>query len=256
MESPPATPDTTPSPWWSRLWASRCAGCGTWPAGPVGDALCGTCEARFAPPQARCPGCALPWDGAVCPQCQSHPLALDACCAAVDYAHPWSHWIHRFKLRNEPAWSKVFARLMCAQPALRQTLGDAALWLPIPMTGQALGERGYNQAWVLTRALAARLRPDHPALAQRLRPDLLVKLIDTATQHTLNRQERLNNLRHAFALSPGAEALVQGQRVVLVDDVMTTGATLHAAARCLKAAGATHVAAVVLARTPPPDPDD
>lgn len=242
---------------WGRLWASRCAVCGTWPAGPVGDALCGTCEAVFAPPQTRCPRCALPQPvQARCPTCSHQPPVLDACTAAVDYAHPWTHLIQRFKHHQEPAWASVFARVMVAQPLVRHTLLEATLWLPIPMTARHLGERGYHHAWVLTQALRHHMaRAGHPVQG-RARPDLLCKLADTAAQHTLSRHERLHNLRHAFGIPPQAEPALRGQRVVLVDDVMTTGTTLHQAARCLRAAGVAQVAAVVLARTPPPDTDD
>lgn len=257
MDTPVDTPHTTAPTGWGRLWASRCAVCGTWPAGPTGDALCGPCEALFAAPQTRCPRCALPLSAnAPCPACTRQPLALDACAAAVDYAHPWAHLIQRFKHHHEPAWATVFARVMAAQPVIRQTLREGALWLPIPMTRQHLGERGYHHAWVLTQALQRHLaRAGHPVQG-RARPELLLKLTDTPAQHHLSRHERLHNLRHAFGIPPEAEPTLRGQRVVLVDDVMTTGATLHQAARCLRAAGVAHVAAVVLARTPPPEADD
>lgn len=219
--------------------------------------MCGTCEATFATPQPRCPRCALPQMAHTpCPACSDASLALDACAAAVDYAHPWAQLIQRFKHHQEPAWASVFARVMVAQPVIRHTLLDAALWLPIPMTARHLGERGYHHAWVLTQALQHHMaRAGHP-VQDRARPDLLCKLADTPAQHHLSRHERLHNLRHAFGIPPQVEPVLRGQRVVLVDDVMTTGTTLHQAARCLHAAGVALVAAVVLARTPPPDTDD
>jgi predicted amidophosphoribosyltransferase len=77
----------------------------------------------------------------------------------------------------------------------------------------------------------------------------LLRILDTPAQHTLKRVQRLSALDHAFAMDPLRAAQVQGKRVVLVDDVMTTGASLHAAARVLRAAGAIHITGLVLART-------
>jgi predicted amidophosphoribosyltransferase len=82
---------------------------------------------------------------------------------------------------------------------------------------------------------------------------VLLKVMDTAEQHTLDRSERLANLRAAFAVNPGAIAALQGKTVLLVDDVMTTGATLHLAAHALLNAGATRVTGAVFARTPAPE---
>lgn len=270
MQRPVPTPlmETAPAPTaaahplvrWSRLWASRCTVCGTWPATPVGDALCGTCETVFAPAQARCPRCALPRPAGSasqatptgCPDCHTPSMALDHCAAAVDYVHPWPGLIHRFKAGGEPAWAQVFARLLCTRPEAVGILLQAQWWLPVPLTTRHLGERGYNQAWVLTQALRTHLKPQHP-VEGRCHADLLVKLADTPAQHTLDRSQRLTNLRHAFGVTPRGLAVLPGQSVVLVDDVMTTGATLDAVARCLKAAGAATVSAVVLARTPRPE---
>jgi predicted amidophosphoribosyltransferase len=102
-----------------------------------------------------------------------------------------------------------------------------------------LAERGYNQSWLL----AQRLCPD------KAQAQWLLKTRDTPSQRTLPRHERLANLEGAFALDPWQAPAVRGQRVVLVDDVMTSGASLHSAARLLREAGASHIAAVVLART-------
>ncbi|MEO6856566.1 MAG: phosphoribosyltransferase family protein, partial [Rhodoferax sp.] len=99
---------------------------------------------------------------------------------------------------------------------------------------------GFNQALELARHLAP-----HKTQAQ-----LLLRTRHTAPQPTLNRAERLRNVQGAFALEPLRADVLRGQRVVLVDDVMTSGASLFAAAAVLKQAGAVHVTGLVVARTP------
>ena len=115
----------------------------------------------------------------------------------------------------------------------------ADLLLPLPLSPQRLRERGFNQALELARELA----PD------KTRADLLLRLRDTPAQSSLPLHRRLRNVQDVFGLAAGAERALQGRRLVLVDDVMTSGATLYAAARLLRAAGADHVTGLVLART-------
>jgi len=111
--------------------------------------------------------------------------------------------------------------------------------LPMPLSATRLKERGYNQALLLARALEP----------TKTRADILLRIQDTPAQHTLKRSERLTVLNHAFAVEPLLANTLRGQRVVLVDDVMTTGASLFTAARVLKAAGVSAVTGLVVART-------
>ncbi len=248
---------------------SGCAVCGRWPALPAGKPVCGDCAQAFAAPVARCPTCALPLPpdtgaGAgtathtqthTCTDCQTHPTLLAACFAAVDYGYPWQSLIHRFKFANEPAWATWFADMLWEQTALRPVARACDWWLPIPLTRHRLGERGYNQAWELTKAIHRLAAGTMPANAPTLRHDVLMKVTDTTAQHHLDRHARLTNLRTAYAVHPNAAHALAGKSVLLVDDVMTTGATLHAAARTLLHAGAASVSAVVFARTPAPEAD-
>jgi ComF family protein len=119
------------------------------------------------------------------------------------------------------------------------------LVVPIPLTTARLASRGYNQAWELVKALRAAAPGE---LAQN---DALVRLGETPDQHSLSREQRLRNLQGAFAAHPLHAARLAGARVLLVDDVTTTGATLHSAAQALLLAGAQQVSALVFARTPP-----
>ena len=112
---------------------------------------------------------------------------------------------------------------------------------PIPLTPARLAERGFNQAWELARRVAQRR-------GLRARSDALQRVLDTPPQAALSSTERRRNLRNAFAPAPG-DAL-KGAHVALVDDVMTTGATVREAAAALLRGGALSVQVWVLARTP------
>jgi len=233
---PASSPTRLFSRWLAAL-PSQCALCHAWPARP----LCDACVARFAQPVPRCRTCALrvPAGVSQCGDCLRHPPALDACLAACDYAWPWSDCIARFKFQGEPGWAAPLATLMRATPWAEPALESADLVLPMPLFAQRLRERGFNQALELARRLA----PTHCDAT------LLLRVRDTPPQAGLPRAQRLRNLRGAFALAPLRAGRVKGRRVLLIDDVMTTGASLSAAAQVLRAAGAIHIGALVLART-------
>jgi ComF family protein len=202
--------------------------------------------ARFAPPALRCGRCALPLAAgsapALCGECLRHPPPLDACFAAFSYARPRPDCIAQFKFRGEVGWAGPFSTLLRSAPWVEPALEACDLVLPMPLAPARLRERGFNQALELARRLA-------PAKTDA---GLLLRNRDTPAQHGLARAERLRNLRGAFALEPLRAAELRERRIVLVDDVMTSGASLFAAAEVLRRAGAAHIAAVVLARTDPP----
>lgn len=216
---------------------SQCRVCHSWPT----HAVCEDCVGQFAQPQQRCKTCALPLPQGMlqCGACLKNPPPLDVCLAAVAYAYPWSTLIADFKFHDQCGLVRSLVSLMHATPWVEPTLDAADLVLPMPLFPQRLAKRGYNQALLLARALHA----------GKTRADVLLRIQDTPAQHTLKRQQRLSALNHAFALDPLLAHLVKGTRVMLVDDVMTTGASLHAAARVLQAAGASHVTGLVFART-------
>lgn len=224
----------------ARAAPSRCSVCGRWPAEPV----CRPCVQRFARREARCLRCALPVPDGVrtCGACLGEPPPLDACHAAVHYAYPWSALIAQYKFRHEPGWAAALAELLRATPGVSEALEQAELVLPMPLAPRRLAERGFNQALEIARRLA-------PA---KVDAALLLRLRETAPQAALPRKQRLANVRGAFGVEPLRAAQVRGRRVVLVDDVMTSGASLFAAGTALRAAGAAHIAAVVVARTEEP----
>ena len=151
----------------------------------------------------------------------------------VSYAYPWDALLTRFKFHQALELAPVLAEVLgdvVLHARILESQGQPDLVLPVPLSPQRLRERGYNQAWALARRVAARL--NRPA-----RADVLERLRDTAHQTVLSRAERERNLRHAFVVPREHAVALQGRRVALVDDVVTTGATASAAAQALRAAG-------------------
>jgi ComF family protein len=200
--------------------------------------------ARFAAPQARCGRCAIPVPEGVatCGTCVRRPPPLDACRAAVPYGYPWAGLLTHYKFGDEPGWAKTLAALLHRDAGVRATLAAADIVLPLPLSSRRLAERGFNQAAQLARALS-------PA---KVRTDLLLRLRETAPQTALGRQQRAANVRGAFGVEPLRIDEVRARRLVLVDDVMTSGATLFEAAAALRAAACAGVSAIVVARTDEP----
>lgn len=217
---------------------SRCVVCRAWPA----QRICVDCASTLAPLRRRCPRCALPLaDGApACGHCLREPSGLDACVAVVDYAWPWSGLVTQLKFHGAPGVASALAELMRTRPDACEMVAACDALVPLPLAPGRLRERGYNQAQLLARALAR----------TKLRAHWLVRSRETTAQTRLDRRERLRNLQGAFRLTPAAQAQLPGKSVLLVDDVMTTGASLHAAAEVLRGGGALSVSALVFARTP------
>lgn len=218
------------------LLPGQCEVCHTWPA----RALCEACVSRFAQPVSRCEGCALPLVGAaLCGSCLAHPPPWHRCLAAVDYGYPWSGVVGRFKFEQAPGWATTLGQLMRSAPWVEPALDHADVLLPMPLSQERLKERGYNQALLLAQALAP----------EKVQANTLLRTRHTRTQSELPLKERLSNVNGAFAVEPAQRAALAGQRVVLVDDVMTTGATARAAVEVLRQAHAAHVEVWTLART-------
>ena len=207
----------------------------------AGDAVCEAC-ARALPnrPPSACPRCGLPGlDGGCCAACEREKPAYDATLALYDFVFPVDAMVHALKYRHRLSMASFFGAALAARA---QDFGaHADLILPMPLHPRRLAERGFNQAVELARPLA-RVRGLPLGLA------VVSKLRDIPAQAGLDREARLRNPRGVFE----CDMSLHGQRVIVVDDVMTTGATLGELARTLKRQGASWVGNLVVARTPAP----
>jgi len=217
------------------LFPQQCFACGV---ASGSDVLCRACFAGLpGAGAARCPVCAIPQPlGEICGDCLRHPPSFDATRAALDYGFPVDKLVQALKYGHRLASSRLFVDLMAALP-----VPQADLVMPMPLHSVRLASRGFNQAAELARPLAKCW--GLPVLL-----DGIVRDVDTRPQAGLPWKERTANVRGAFRVT----SRVEGLRVVVVDDVMTTGATLAELARTLKDVGAVSVENRVVARTPAP----
>lgn len=156
----------------------------------------------------------------------------------MPYAYPWAGLIVHFKFHEQPGYADLLCNVLRHAPWVEPALEQADCVVPMPLSAQRLRARGFNQALELARRLAP----------EKTDAKLLLRIRDTAPQSALNRRQRLRNMRHAFAVEPLRAGTLAARHAVLVDDVMTSGASLHAAATALRQAGAARVTALVLAR--------
>jgi ComF family protein len=200
-----------------------------------GDALlCHECAAGLPRlPDPVCPRCALPTAGGeTCGACLKHPPAFDATLACFIYAFPVDKLVQQFKFAHRLAIADFFA-----QSLLDRGLPAAGLIVPVPLSAARLRERGFNQAAEIAKALAR-------ASGIPLGLEVGRRTLEAPPQSTLPWKERQRNVRGAFACT----ADLSGKAVLVVDDVITTGATLGEFARVLKDHGAARVIACVAAR--------
>ena len=216
------------------LWPHACLLCG---AGSAGSALCAPCTADLPwLPRNRCDVCATPLtSGTICGACLDRPPRFDRVDAVFAYRYPVDGLIHALKYRNRLAFARVLGEWLAQSVAF-----DVDVIVPMPLAPARLAERGFNQAQEMARVVAA--HSGVPLLSHACR-----KVVNTPPQAALPWKERAKNVRRAFV----CDANLKGKRVAVVDDVLTTGATLNELSRVLRKAGAASISGWVVARTLP-----
>ena len=209
--------------------------------------ICMACETDLPWLGDHCRTCALPLPsaGMTCGQCLKQPPAFEQVAVPWTYSFPLDSLITRFKHSARWPYGRLLGDLLAQylRHRFEEDMDRPDALLPVPMAAKRLRKRGFNQAAMLARWLSDGL--DIPC-----NDTMLLRIQDTSAQQDLNAEARKKNLRNAFALAP--DARVAGLHLALVDDVLTTGATAHALARLLMAAGAARVDVYCLARTPKP----
>jgi competence protein ComFC len=227
----------------SLLYPATCTVCGKHVG--VGEYLCDGCEAkivRIVPPF--CETCSEPFEGSIntaftCANCAHRSIDFNTAVAAYRGRGIVRDVIHEFKYNRQIHLRHLVARWLRAaldDERLRDCRFDVIV--PVPLHPARQRERGFNQASELADLLSAHTSIPCSPLLKRIRY--------TTTQTALDRSERMENLHNAFRLRKNAD--VRGLRVLLVDDILTTGSTLNECARVLKRAGAISVHAATAAR--------
>lgn len=203
-----------------------CLGCNA-----EGSLLCAVCRENLPLVAERCYRChALSPGGHTCPSCRRHST-LHSVVAATKYDETAKALIWKLKFAHAPAAARNVVDVMVD----RLVFADAVL-VHVPTATGRVRQRGFDHAYQITRLIAARTSLPHRTYLRR---------IGQARQVGSSKQARADHMEHGYyAVSP---RLIQDAHIILVDDVVTSGATLEAAARTLKAAGAKRVDAVVFA---------
>jgi ComF family protein len=204
-------------------------------ADSAADRYCAACDTALPrlPPR-HCRVCAIALEsGDTCGACLDRPPRYDSASAAYGYAFPIDALIRAYKYGGHLTLAPVLGAALADA-----AVGDVDAIVPMPLSDARLRERGFNQAHELARHAGRRL-------ALPVLPHACRRVVDTAPQASLPWAERSRNVRGVFV----CDADLAGKQVAIVDDVMTTGATLNELARTLKRAGAACVSAWVVART-------
>lgn len=231
------------------LWPPRCVACDQTLL-PVGDgdplrhAFCDHCHESVIPwHEPGCPRCGEPFDSGpshLCGRCLVDPPPFDALVSALLYGGAGGEAVLRLKYSRAPWTAVPLGRLLVALAATRLPRPEGrAVIVPVPLHPRRLRERGFNQSALLARELAR-------VTGWALRAGALERVRETRPRRGLTRAERQADLEGAFTVP--CPSAVAGRAVVLVDDVVTTGATVRAAAAALREAGATGVGVACLAR--------
>lgn len=216
------------------LYPPRCAGCDT-----HGFRWCEDCQADSPRlPNELCSSCGTPHKaGSVCEQCKKYPPNYDGVRSWAVFEEPLTKAIVRLKYKRDLGLGEILSRSLIGM--LDKIDWQIDLVIPVPLGKARLSERGYNQAAILAKPLALSLKLGYL-------PNALHRIRETKSQVGLSLRDRRENVAGAFEAE---RHLVAGKCILLVDDVMTTGATLDECAKALKFAGVKQVFGITLART-------
>lgn len=231
-----------------RAWIPGCCYiCHQWPA----YGLCTRCYDLVKQQKNRCYCCAIELPASdlhICGHCLKSPFGFDQTITAVSYVSPWRELVHQMKFEQKTELAMLMAQLLYAKLQTQEKASDKPdVLIPIPVFPQRMRTRGYNQSWEMTKHLVRLTKVySSPDILKYKRNDFDVNV----SQAHRKRKERFKALKDAFDVVDEGHDLLFDKHVALIDDVMTTGATLHYAAQALKRAGARRVSAWVFARTP------
>lgn len=235
------------------FWPARCAACHSYV--PDATLFCGLCAISVTPLPGACTGCALPLadapapEGRGCAACDRAGFAFSGADVACAYGAALADAIVALKHGGRRDLAPRLARLLVAPLAsalARARFGAGDAIAPVPLHPRKLRRRGFNQALELARGARSFLARTQAGASPAVEPTLLRRIRDTRELGHLGPPARRREVAGAFAVSDTTR--VRGRRVLLLDDVFTTGATLNECARVLRAAGAADVRVVALAR--------
>ena len=219
------------------VYPLSCGGCGS-----AGSILCPECTDFFRPVEKEfsCSFCGrwLSREGA-CGKCTTNRPPFECGHYGFYFEGTLREAVHSFKFKGRKDVGRALVRLL--QPKLLAMQDEFDVIVPLPVTEKRLKERGFNQTFIMGEEISA-------VTGKELDYQVLYKTRETDDQYTLSKSERKRNVRGVFALRNGKR--LEGKRVLLVDDLYTTGATVREAANVLRAAGSRSVVIFALARTP------
>lgn len=245
----------------SVLFPTRCPLCGAEVLWSRGIGICASCQAAIRPWRgAICAKCGLPIaaqppsDNAplLCGVCRGRGYHFDIARSYGTYTHPLRDLILHLKFHRRERWGWRLGELLAPAALGLQMMASAPLIVPVPLHPTRERERGYNQAALLARGLQHKLRTHGSGRGILVEMRMISRDRPTTPQSGLHHGARRENVRGAFRAE---RRLAAGRSIILVDDVMTTGATASACAAALKRAGAREVAVLTLARATPQFPD-
>ena len=226
------------------VYPLRCASCGKPLDVACESGACALCESRIRMnPKPYCTSCGRTMDDAhhICSNCRRVPYYFSRAYAACLYEGTLKEMIHAFKYKNNRAVARIFTRLLTRFIRENRDVIEAIEAITfVPLGARKQRIRGYNQSELLAGAVSK--TTGMPVVGS------LEKTARTRSQSDLPRQERLTNVQNAFRVRRGAAHLIKGRYLLLIDDVMTTGATLNECSHALIEAGARDVRCLTLAR--------